>query len=221
MEDGWCSGESNAPSSSKRNGKRIKKKKPTLPFQVVCEPIGDFAKFETILKLDEPLVKEDPRPETVDLEDMEREVLEHHDTLYERNLRRYGKPEFVSIRYDVDYRMEHPEVKEAVEERAIVSWTRKGKKGCDQPIDESDSETEPSTAEFIASLEKKKESGWVTDETLYYDEDADVVRNLHKSSVSLTNYKSQSFDNRDFGNPVALYPIMTSEERLSTNSHLL
>jgi len=80
-------------------------------------------------------------------------------------------------------------------------------------VEESDTEIE--IYEYIKSLKEQKRNGTNrTGETLWYCEDQQTIRNLHKESISITNYgklKNQS----QFGNREFLFDELSPDEKRS------
>ncbi|OXA56580.1 uncharacterized protein LOC118435342 isoform X2 [Folsomia candida] len=80
-------------------------------------------------------------------------------------------------------------------------------------FEDSCSETEPEIGEYIQSQRRKKEAGEnVTGESLIFDEDYDIVRNLHAASFSLTSYGGVP-DERMLGKTKFLFGTLTEEEK--------
>lgn len=80
---------------------------------------------------------------------------------------------------------------------------------------DSDSLPDEEMTEYLRSqMEKLQNSENITGETLYYDEEFQVIRNMHKSSHSLTNYGTLP-DETWIGKGHLFYPEMTLEEKMS------
>ncbi|CAL8141307.1 unnamed protein product [Orchesella dallaii] len=89
--------------------------------------------------------------------------------------------------------------------------------------DESDSDAEscrstisiedPEIKEYIKTQKKKRKQGLnVSGETIYYDEDFQIIRNLHRDSYSMTNYGTMP-DEKCIGKAHIFYPEMTLAEK--------
>jgi len=84
----------------------------------------------------------------------------------------------------------------------------------DTLLDES--EEDPEILDYINSQKWKRDHGQnVTGETFYQDKTTGRLRNLHKDSVSITLYNTDSDYGDDFGKASIFRPIMTIKEKLS------
>lgn len=130
----------------------------------------------------------------------------------------------VSVKYDFYYRTtENPltEVEGDVEEEMFgVVWERKNglffekEASGNENENEPESDTEPEIKELIQDLKKrKKRGGNVNGEYVYFDDSLECVRNIHNSSISLTEYHPTNY--RDFGRKKVMRAIMTPEEQAS------
>lgn len=82
-----------------------------------------------------------------------------------------------------------------------------------------DSLPDPEITSYINNQKEKiKEGVSASGETLIYDDEFDVVRNLHRDSYSLTNYGITP-DDTWMGKAHVFYPEMTAEERKSKEAY--
>ena len=85
----------------------------------------------------------------------------------------------------------------------------------EEDYEESCSETELDIADYIKSQKMKKSRGLnLTIEKLIYDEEFDVVRNLHSNSISLTRYGGLPEDTI-FGKGSCLFDQLSPDEKQS------
>jgi hypothetical protein len=81
--------------------------------------------------------------------------------------------------------------------------------------DDDDSDTETEIYQFIKSQKLKKHHGTnLTGELLWYDEEYKIIRNLHRSSISLTDYGKVN-GQCDFGKTQYMFDQLTNEEQRS------
>lgn len=79
-----------------------------------------------------------------------------------------------------------------------------------------DSDENDDILEYVRTQQIKRDNGFnVTGEKVYRDEKTGMMRNLHKSSVSVTLYNEEPDYDDDFGKSSVFHPIMTMKEKLS------
>ncbi|ODN01257.1 hypothetical protein Ocin01_05428 [Orchesella cincta] len=157
---------------------------------------------------------------------------------FEKRVKAFQRPDMESILMDPFCRDENGLEDEPARADAFVIWKNKSKrigsvKSSKKLVEEknrpydvstsSDSDEEsccstssvedPEIKEYIKSQKIKRKQGLnVTGETLYYDEDFNIIRNLHRDSYSMTNYGTMP-DEKCIGKAHIFYPEMTLAEK--------
>lgn len=124
-------------------------------------------------------------------------------------------PVIMSIYLDTFFRSENPNVMEP-ESQATVFWAKGDSvKIPTCPPEDSESDLDPEIARYIEAQKEKKYNGEnVTGESLWYDQDRSLIRNLHPNgSISLTSYGDT--DEKIFGKTEVFDTILTPQERAS------
>lgn len=161
------------------------------------------------------------------------------DSDFARRLKTYQVPSSIPLSMDTFCRVEanypagEPLIDDAFllwenpqfEELLLKKMTKEGSEDSSEKDafdSDSSSETEQEIGDYVKFQKKKKLAGEsVTGEFLIFDEDHDIIRNLHSDSISLTTYGGIPTDDKIFGKAELLFDQLSPEEKACKYSYII